>query len=113
MSSMTRREFIESAVAACACSLCAVAGAQNPAVTGPINAGPASKYASPGVWDEFAKTSGFLLVSDKGKIYAISANCTHKRGVILKDSAAPGQLKCTKHDGKFNISGVPTGGPPK
>ncbi|MGI8905202.1 MAG: Rieske (2Fe-2S) protein [Candidatus Sumerlaeaceae bacterium] len=118
---MNRREFVETALAACACALCpAISHAQAgaavpPAATpaGPVTIGALAKYAPAGVWDDFAKTCGFVIVSDKGRIYALSATCTHKRGGLIKDTATPGQLKCTKHDGKFNLSGIPVSGPPK
>jgi cytochrome b6-f complex iron-sulfur subunit len=78
-----------------------------------VTVGDASKYAKDGVYDDFAKSSGFIVVSDKGKIYAVTAVCPHKRGLLVKDPAAAGQIKCTKHDGKFSAAGSPISGPPK
>src|SRR4051794_33690568 len=124
MDSITRREFIEAALATCACALCpAVVDAQGAApaaaagaapatgaapagapggapaggpgrpggwqggggggpqvnvATSPVTVGAATKYSKDGVYDDFAKSSGFILVSDKGKTYAVTAVCPHK-----------------------------------
>jgi cytochrome b6-f complex iron-sulfur subunit len=81
--------------------------------TSPVTVGEATKYAKDGIYDEYAKTSGFIVVAEKGKIYAVTAVCSHKRGLLVKDPAVAGQIKCTKHDGKFSAAGSPISGPPK
>lgn len=151
MDSISRREFIEAALAACACVVCPmVAEAQAPPAPGasaaapaagghagpggpgrmgqpggpggwappptpsaPVNIGAATKYTTGGIFDEYAKTGGFIVVSEKGKIYAVTSICPHKRGGLVKDPTAAGTIKCTKHDGKFNTAGIPISGPPK
>lgn len=126
MSSVNRREFIGAALTACACALCpAIAlGAENTTGTmtgapppaappaGPVDIGAASDYAKGGISDKFA-SNGFFVAHENGKIYAISTVCPHKRGRIASDTAAQGQLHCTKHKGIFDLNGNPISGPPK
>jgi nitrite reductase/ring-hydroxylating ferredoxin subunit len=79
--------------------------------TTPVDIGAPAQYAAGGIFDKFIP-NGVIIVSDKTKVYAMTASCTHQRGKLAKD-AASNQIKCTKHNGVFTAAGTPVSGPPK
>ncbi len=126
---LTRRNFLTSATfvaaaAACvACGNCIVAEAAAPPkpgapaagggfkpVPGEYDVGPFSAFlkAPNGVVvDKFAKApSGFLLVVNEGKVYALTSVCTHK-GEQVKAMDGGKQAICPKHDSVFDLDGTP------
>jgi nitrite reductase/ring-hydroxylating ferredoxin subunit len=111
---LNRRSFLAAAAAAtCACALCPSAHAQDdgdddeapaPLPPGPVDAGPLTNYAKDGSFDALAKSKQIVLVRENGKLYAMTALCTHKQFVIqTKDS----QLYCPKHGSRFDLDGKP------
>ena len=105
MSDLNRREFVAAAAAACAfCIACPENTLAAPA-KGPVDAGEVSTFTKQGVYDSFAKSGGFLIISDNGKLHASSSTCTHKSNLVGVDSENRLQLKCEKHGSLFNLDG--------
>ena len=119
MAEMNRRSFLFAAAAATAAtviSLPVLQAAEGPTTAptgnsgGPVQAGPLSTFDKDGVTDKFAKTNKFFIIRQDDRLYAVSSICSHQRGPI---SFKGGILACGKHPGKFDLTGSPTGGPPK
>ncbi len=125
MNPLDRREFLLLSAAA---ALASTAKADDKPSTGPANnppagpavvidAGPMSKYATAGIYDEFAHYDdddddafkAFFIVRTDDAVYALSGVCTHKGCIVEKQS--DGTFQCPCHDSKFTPSGkcVPGG----
>lgn len=118
---LNRRNFLAAAAAtACACALCPAALAAQkkddddddsdveelPKVpAGPVDIGTAADYPKDGIYHQFAKSKHMLVVREAGKLFAVSAVCTHK-GVLLKEKDA--KIFCPQHNSRFTPAGVPT-----
>lgn len=75
-----------------------------------IDAGPASKYATEGLYGSF-RDQGFFLVRKGTHLVALSAFCTHRR---RKLAAEPNHsLYCNCHGSTFDLGGKVTAGPAK
>lgn len=118
MSELNRREFVAiAAVGACAC--CAAADVEGdassqpssqPAVE-PFDAGALAEFAADGIFDKFRKDKKVILYRQENKLYASTANCSHKRCLLMVLDGE--KLKCPCHGSEFDINGVPTVGPAK
>lgn len=110
---ISRREFVAAAtVAACACLLCPstllrAAGA-NPA---PLSIGALKDFAQDGVVDKWARSNGFFVIRQEGKLYASSSLCTHKGTARLNTKPADGQFVCNQHGSRFTLRGTVAHGP--
>lgn len=112
MEPINRRQFVAGA-AACACAACPLldvlaAAAEPVAAAGPIDAGPLEHFTKPGVHDPLGPGRRFFLVNRAGRLYAVSATCTH-RSVPLVASA--GSFKCPRHGSGFDAAGHVTKSP--
>src|SRR5579859_545313 len=90
---LNRRHFL--AAAAAAATACAMCGSHARAADddddddsddppaelpkGPQDVGAVSDFAKDGPYDSQSKSKHILLYKDKGKLYAMSAVCTHKK----------------------------------
>lgn len=113
---MNRRTFLAAAAAAtCACALCPSARADDsdedtdeppPKLLpkGPTAAGNLSDYAKDGAFDSLGKSKQIILVRENGKLYALTALCSHKQFIIKEKE---GQLFCPKHSSRFDLDGKP------
>jgi nitrite reductase/ring-hydroxylating ferredoxin subunit len=115
MSELNRREFVVAAAcAAGACMICgSLANAADAPAAGSANAvdiGTAADYATDGPNDKLADTKKIIVVRENGKIYAMSAMCTHK-GATVKIKGT--ELVCPKHNSHFDNEGKPNKGPAK
>jgi len=73
-----------------------------------VNAGPASNYINDGVYNNF-RDQGFFIVRRGGKLFALSAICTHRN---CKLTAAPAySFYCKCHGSTFDPDGHVTLGP--
>lgn len=110
MTDMNRRDFIvTSAIALGACASCplhVVAAAKRKKE--PVDVGGLSGFPKDGVYDRWAEAHTFFLIRESGRLYAVSAMCTHKRFELV---STDGALKCPKHGSIFNTSGKPTKAP--
>ncbi len=110
-----RRQLLKAAgTAACACATCPLLALFAPNVgaadgRGEVDAGAPEDYARDGIYD-CGKNSPFFLVSRKGKLYAVSSICTHKR-VKLSPAKGGGGFKCPRHGSLFDLSGKVTKAP--
>lgn len=119
MDKLNRRNFL--AAAATATAVCALGcpfahGADDddddddsdpPVLLPPglIDIGPVSDYAKDGVYDKLVKEKQIVLTQKGGKLYALTAICTHKKYLVkVKD----GQFFCPKHSSRFTPDGAPT-----
>jgi Rieske Fe-S protein len=76
-----------------------------------FDAGAKADITKDGIIDTFAKSHHKIdLVRSNGKIYAMSAVCTHKGcAMTVKEQT----LFCKCHRSTFDIAGTPTAGPAK
>ncbi len=73
-----------------------------------FDAGPLTDFGE-GIADTFANNDPrIFVVRDKGLLYVSQSECTHKK-CVLKRTGAGYSCKC--HRSKFDIAGVPEGGP--
>jgi nitrite reductase/ring-hydroxylating ferredoxin subunit len=113
---LNRRQILAAAAAAtCACALtCPLVQADDdddddedapkPLPPGPVDAGPLSGFAKDGAYDSLNKSQQIILVREDGKLYAMTALCTHKGFVVkIRDN----QLFCPKHSSRFDLDGKP------
>lgn len=109
MSSMSRRQFVTVAATACACMLCPdPLLAATTEATGPVAVGALKDFARDGVVDTFARSNGFFLIRQQGRLYASSSACTHKNGLLNLKSE---QFVCPKHGSQFTFTGAVAKGP--
>ena len=73
-----------------------------------VNAGPASNYAAEGVYAAF-RSQGFFIVRRDGKLFALSAICTHKKCPLK--SQPDHSFYCPCHGSTFDPEGHVTLGP--
>lgn len=73
-----------------------------------VNAGPAGNYAADGVYTAF-RNRGFFLVRRAGKLFALSAICTHKQCKL--DAEPDRTFYCPCHGSTFDAEGHVTEGP--
>jgi nitrite reductase/ring-hydroxylating ferredoxin subunit len=118
MSDLNRREFvIAAACAAGACMMCgtltetALAADAAPEAGGTkIDIGVSADYPKDGPYDKLAESKKIIVVRESGKIYAMSAVCTHKMGTVRIKGT---ELVCPKHNSHFATDGKPKSGPAK
>jgi Rieske Fe-S protein len=75
-----------------------------------VDAGPASKYATEGVYGNF-RDQGFFLVRKGAHLAALSAFCTHRKCKLIAESNR--SFYCNCHGSTFDLSGKVTLGPAK
>jgi nitrite reductase/ring-hydroxylating ferredoxin subunit len=111
---VNRRNFLAAAAAlTCGCALCpAVMGKDDddddedvPKVpTGPVDVGTAADFTKDGGYDKWIKDKHMLVVRENGKIFAVTAICTHKQALLTIDH---NQIYCPRHKSRFNFEGKP------
>jgi isorenieratene synthase len=107
---MNRRQFV--ILAAAACAGCSAQGGGDDAagerVTKVVDAGPVELYAADGVYDHY-RHQGFFLVQEKGRLTALSSDCTHRNCPLraLPDHT----FSCRCHGSLFNKEGNVLRGP--
>jgi nitrite reductase/ring-hydroxylating ferredoxin subunit len=123
---LDRREFVvgvsaiagisAAACAFCACGADALAAEEEKSDTEkkeenkPIDIGIAADYKKDGIKDTWAKSKRFFVVRKDKKLYAPSAQCTHKKCALkLKND----EIACSCHGSKFADDGKPSKGPAK
>ncbi len=75
-----------------------------------INAGPVSQYTKEGVYSNFCNL-GFFVVRRGGKLFVLSAICTHRKCKLTAEPNRSFYCKC--HGSTFDPSGHVTEGPAK
>jgi Rieske Fe-S protein len=73
-----------------------------------INAGAASNYAADGVYSNF-RDEGFFVIRQNGKLFALSAICTHRNCKLTAEPDHSFYCKC--HGSTFDPAGHVTAGP--
>jgi nitrite reductase/ring-hydroxylating ferredoxin subunit len=108
---ITRREMMvmTGAAAAACCGGCS-GPARLDKAPDTVDAGPAAQWNSAGVDSRFKDTFGFFLISDGSKVYAQSAQCTHRACTV--DAKQDG-FECPCHGSKFGTDGHVIEGPAK
>jgi Rieske Fe-S protein len=106
---ISRREFlILTATFSAGCAAVAGAGSVSAGGGHVINAGPVTNYAADGVYGGF-RDKGFFIVRRGGRLFALSAICTHRR---CKLKAEPDRsFYCPCHGSTFDPAGHVTEGP--
>lgn len=109
MSDLNRRQFV-SGLAGCACATCPVlqALAAPKKAAAPVDVGPLDGFRRPGLHDPVGPGRRFFLVNKGGRLYAVSATCTHRK---VKLVAAGDTLKCPRHGSGFDTDGRVTKSP--
>ncbi len=106
---ITRREFlILTAGFAAGCQAADLATPTPPGHGRLVNAGPASKYATDGVYSNF-RYHGFFIVRKGEKLFALSSTCTHKKCRLKAESDRT--FYCPCHGSTFDPGGHVTDGP--
>lgn len=107
---INRREFVAlTCVLAAGCAADGGGGnAAPPALSGPIDTGPASDYAADGVYDRF-RSAGFFIVRQGPKLFAISSICTHRHCPLKPQTDHSFYCKC--HGSAFTPDGHVSEGP--
>ena len=75
-----------------------------------VNAGSASNFASDGVYNNF-RDAGFFVIRRDGKLFALSAICTHRNCKLIAEPDRSFYCKC--HGSTFDPNGHVTEGPAK
>ncbi len=73
-----------------------------------VDAGPASDYASDGVYDKHRK-DGYFVIRQGGKLFVLSSICTHRHCVVGAETDHSFHCKC--HGSDFDPNGKVTDGP--
>ena len=107
---MNRKQFLI-LVASVAASLPCVGFGGSPGVTSSerlVNAGPAANFGADGLYDGF-RDQGFFVIRQGGKLFALSAICTHRRCKLSAERDHSFYCKC--HGSRFDSDGKVTEGP--
>jgi len=110
MGQLDRRQFVAACVGAtcAACPALRALGEAAAAKAEPVDVGPLEQYRAAGIYDPQGSGRRFFLVSRGGRVYAVSATCTHKSvALAVKDGA----LKCPRHGSAFSSEGKVTKAP--
>jgi nitrite reductase/ring-hydroxylating ferredoxin subunit len=109
MADINRRDFIVTSAAALgACVSCPLHAAAGKGKKEPVDVGALSGFPKDGIYDRWAEEHALFVIRASGRLYAVSAMCTHKRfELVSKDGA----LKCPKHGSIFNTAGKPQKAP--
>ena len=75
-----------------------------------VNAGSASDFDRDGVYNNF-RDAGFFLIRRGGKLFALSAICTHRNCKLIAEADRSFYCKC--HGSTFDPNGHVTEGPAK
>lgn len=110
MSDLDRRGFLTMAAGLCAACALGDTLLAAPGDAKPIEVGTLEELKSVKISDKFAKSNGFFLVNEDGRLVAISNKCTHKGAAI--DAKGDG-FNCPKHKSVFSIHGTVTEGQAK
>lgn len=104
---MDRRHFVKCA----ACGLLGLSvlpGLSLAEESGTVDAGTINDYPQDGVYDGLAFSDKVLIVRGGGKIYAMSATCTHRNNTVMLHE---GKIVCPGHGARFANDGKVTKGP--
>lgn len=111
MSTVDRRQFV-AGVAACACAACpalrAFAEATAAGRPAPVDVGPLDEFRAKGIHDPQGAGRRFFLVNRGGRLYAVSATCTHRKVGLV---ARGGAFRCPRHGSSFTDEGKVTKAP--
>ena len=108
---INRRDFlILTGTFVAGCASMPASGAASTGAGRMVNAGPASKYATDGVYSTF-RNRGFFIVRRGEKLFAVSAICTHRRCKL--DVERDHSFYCPCHGSTFDPAGHVTEGPAK
>ena len=73
-----------------------------------VNAGPVGNYVADGVYSNF-RDEGFFVIRQGGKLFALSAICTHRKCKLAAEPDRSFYCKC--HGSTFDPTGHVTQGP--
>jgi len=109
---LNRRQLLVASATVAVCT-CVAGGEPSDAAGegggGPLDVGALSDYASPGVYDRFAKSDKVILIRTADVLVAFSATCTHKRCTLRARDA---KVYCNCHKSTFDETGAPDPGSP-
>lgn len=75
-----------------------------------VDAGPAGDYAKDGIYGRF-RGQGFFVIRGNGKLFALSALCTHRQCKLTAEQDR--SFSCACHGSTFDPTGRVTQGPAK
>jgi len=107
---MGRRRFL--GMTGVLCAGCALGGSVSGAALAEriVDAGPVGNYAKDGVYDKF-RSQGFFVIRRDGKLFVLSAVCTHKKCKLTAEKDR--SFYCDCHGSTFDPNGKVTEGPAK
>jgi nitrite reductase/ring-hydroxylating ferredoxin subunit len=71
---------------------------------GPVDIGLLSDFAREGSYDKWIKDRHMIVVRDGGKLFALTAICSHKQSLL---KILDNQVYCGRHKSRFNYQGKP------
>ena len=121
---VSRREFTHASAALIAVTVLGCDGAAEPEVapasapggapagggnranlaTEPFLIGTRSEFANPGLYEAFKQEKGVWVISEGGKLVALSATCTHT-GCTTRWNSDTRQFICPCHGSRFDAEG--------
>jgi nitrite reductase/ring-hydroxylating ferredoxin subunit len=110
MNAIDRRQFVAAGVA-CACAGCPALRAFPEAAAGSaasLDVGPLDDFRASGIHDPLGRGRRFFLVNRGGRLFAVSATCTHRRVKLVTKG---GSFKCPRHGSTFTAEGKVTRAP--
>src|SRR5580693_5101147 len=105
---MNRRHFLLLTGGLAAGCKSAISGNVNGRTERTVNAGPAGNFAADGIYGNF-RDEGFFVIRRDGKLFALSAICTHRRCKLTVERDRSFYCKC--HGSTFDPAGHVTEGP--
>lgn len=83
-------------------------GRAPPLAAGPIDAGPLADFPLDGIYNQFAESHAFFVIRQGNRIFAMTANCTHRRCALKRNENV---IRCRCHGSTFSPEGRVTRGP--
>jgi Rieske Fe-S protein len=106
---INRRQFLLlTAGLAAGCKSASEGGLPPSSAERTVNAGPSGNYANDGVYSHF-RDEGFFVIRQNGKLFALSAICTHRKCKLTAEPDRSFFCKC--HGSMFDPAGHVTAGP--
>jgi Rieske Fe-S protein len=107
---MSRKQFLIRAAAMAAGFPCASLAGDLAAAIGErqVNAGPVGNFAADGLYEDF-RDQGFFVIRHGGRLFALSAICTHRKCKV--SGAHDRSFYCKCHGSMFDPDGKVTEGP--
>lgn len=104
----SRRQFVAACAACAACPAMRALAEATREQAAPVDLGPLDDFRARGIHDPLGPGRRFFLVNRAGRLFAVSATCTHRKvALVVKDGA----FRCPRHGSGFTPEGAVTKAP--